>query len=589
MSGEETMFFSRFIAGNIFCSVFALLLMLVKALLGKRLTSAYHYRVWLLLMLALLAVFLPASALRPLWTEVRVNASAQFPTSGETGEISMPVLTEIHDAAVLAEDSQTMAVLGTVWALGAALSAGMYVKGAMELARLRRGAEPVSGRVLAVFEKYRVELGICGRAALLRSYGVRAPVSFGLFLPCVILPCREAEEMTGRETEHVLLHELVHIRRRDSALNLLACALVALYWCNPVVRVALAQMRRDREVYCDWSVLSLMNTQDERLSYGHTLLRFAGGRRERPACAENGLGGSSVQLRYRIERISHFQRRTRRDSARGLVLFTAAALLVALELPVLAEFAGGEEIYVPERHIAVEEVDYSALFSGKEGCALIYDMCDDRYIAYRPQELMRRIPACSTYKPFSALNALERGIITPRESTLSWDGRAQPFPEWCSDHNLSSAMRGSVNWYFQRLDELAGDTLTGFFDRTDYGDARELARFGSGDGAGLKISPMEQVELLRGLYSDTLGCARENTRAVREAMLLSESGGNRLYGKTGTGGNERTETLGWFVGWVESEGNVYFFAVSLRCGEGANGADAQKIARGIFADMGIDI
>lgn len=40
---------------------------------------------------------------------------------------------------------------------------------------------------------------------------------------------------------------------------------------------------------------------------------------------------------------------------------------------------------------------------------------------------------------------------------LSWSDENQPFTAWNQDHNLASTLQSSVNWYFQRLDSLAGE------------------------------------------------------------------------------------------------------------------------------------
>lgn len=588
MSGGEAMFFSRFIAGNALCAVFGLILMLGKRLAGRRLTPAFHYWIWLMFMLALTAVFLPEGVLQPLrYAGNESGGEYAAVSNAAAGLAHVPENGGAYDAVILVKEPRLPAVLCCVWASGAALGGVAFAKGALELHRLRRKARAVNGGMLAVFYRCGERVRVRRQIWVLQSPRVRAPVSFGLVRPCVIVPDGSLDAVTCAEMEHVFLHELTHIRHWDSAMNYLACALAALYWFNPVVHLAFEQMRRDREAYCDWSVLCRMATVDERLNYGHTLLRFASGPREQPLGTENGFGGSA-RLRYRIELISQFEGRTKKSAVYGFVLLTAAAVLLVSSLPVLAEFSAVRDVYVPGRTLAVEQADYSAFFGGWEGCAVVYDMSADRYTAYRPEELTRRIPACSTYKLLSALNALEQGIITPQRSTLAWDGTPQPFAAWCGEQDLRSAMQNSVNWYFQQLDAVAGSTLAEF--------CREIGCAGEGpaggdwaDGAGLKISPLEQVELLRRIYGGELDCSPENIEAVRQAMLISEGGSGRLYGKTGTGKNGDTEIMGWFIGCAQTGADTYFFAVNVRSGEGVNGADAQEIAREIMESMGIEI
>ncbi|MDI5788909.1 penicillin-binding transpeptidase domain-containing protein [Bacillus licheniformis] len=50
---------------------------------------------------------------------------------------------------------------------------------------------------------------------------------------------------------------------------------------------------------------------------------------------------------------------------------------------------------------------------------------------------------------FSALLALESGIITKNNSQMTWDGTQYPYKEWNQDQDLFSAMSSSATWYFK--------------------------------------------------------------------------------------------------------------------------------------------
>lgn len=53
----------------------------------------------------------------------------------------------------------------------------------------------------------------------------------------------------------MLLHEQYHIRHHDLWVRLLACALQAVYWYNPLIWVGIRCMERDMEMRCDEYVL----------------------------------------------------------------------------------------------------------------------------------------------------------------------------------------------------------------------------------------------------------------------------------------------------------------------------------------------
>ena len=195
----------------------------------------------------------------------------------------------------------------------------------------------------------------------------------------------------------------------------------------------------------------------------------------------------------------------------------------------------------------------------------------------------------STYKIYDALMALESGIITPDSSSMTWDGTEYGFDAWNSDQDLTTAMQNSVNWYFQSLDRQAGrDTVADFYDRIGYGNRDTSGDIGSyWMESTLKISPVEQVELLTELYYNEFGFSQKNTDAVKDSLKLSSGQTGTLSGKTGTGMVDGKNVNGWFVGYVEQAENVYFFAVNIQGEEGATGSAASNLALSVLRSYGI--
>ena len=105
--------------------------------------------------------------------------------------------------------------------------------------------------------------------------------------------------------------------------------------------------------------------------------------------------------------------------------------------------------------------------------------------------------------------------------------------------------------------------------------------------SSLKISPIEQVELLTKLENNSLGFASENVNAVKDAICLSSSDAGTFYGKTGTGRVDGQDVNGWFIGFVETTDNTYFFATNIGADRGAAGGNAAEITMSILSDMNI--
>lgn len=116
-----------------------------------------------------------------------------------------------------------------------------------------------------------------------QAYGIRVPVrlcvlddwnapaTLGIVRPTIILPAT-AESLTSCELQHVLWHELAHVRRCDAAWNCLWIFVRCLQWWNPCFWWAQRAWLSERELACDALAIQLISTSPAE--YGRTLLRF---------------------------------------------------------------------------------------------------------------------------------------------------------------------------------------------------------------------------------------------------------------------------------------------------------------------------
>lgn len=118
------------------------------------------------------------------------------------------------------------------------------------LTRLYAGSLAAPQAWLEIFDELKgrlqVRLGI--------SPAVAVPVTFGWRRPVVLLPeaARGWEEAQLREA---LLHELAHVRRHDWALQMIARAVRALHWFDPLVWLLSRRLLLEAELACDDQVL----------------------------------------------------------------------------------------------------------------------------------------------------------------------------------------------------------------------------------------------------------------------------------------------------------------------------------------------
>ena len=304
-------------------------------------------------------------------------------------------------------------------------------------------------------------------------------------------------------------------------------------------------------------------------------------------------------MKRRIVNIASYEKPTFGKTVRGMAAFTLTAVLLFGLVPFLSTFAA-EENYSSWNSSALISnntgnltlTDLSDYFGKYEGSFVLYDTANDSWSIYNMDHAALRVAPNSTYKIYDALFGLEEGVITPEDSRIIWNGENYPFDAWNADQTLPSAMSASVNWYFQALDErLGASVLSDYLQEIGYGNENMSGALSTyWLESSLKISPIEQVELLRKLQNNSFGFAPENIHAVKEAICLSSSDDGTLYGKTGTGRVDGQDVNGWFIGFVEADDSTCFFATNIRadggCTEGgATGSRATEITMSILSDM----
>lgn len=430
------------------------------------------------------------------------------------------------------------------------------------------------------------ELKISQQVSLYASCALASPVSYGLFRPRIIIPQDMDIVLGADDVRFIFLHELQHLKHRDAALNYISCLLQILYWFNPLVWYGFRIMQRDREIACDHSVICTVGRK-RAASYGHTLIRYAEKLQQNAFLSPlSNLGGEKSLIVQRIKEITDYKTETPARRFKSFCILSLAVILVYTASPFLTAYAA-EDSPCELSGRNVEEIDLSSYFHGNDGAFVLYDMAEDSYLIYNEELSTKRVSPNSTYKIYSALFALEEGVITPESSGRPWDGAEYRFDSWNQDQSLRTAMQNSVNWYFQGLDAQTGyAALSSYYSRISYGNCDLTAGISSyWAESSLKISPAEQTSLLAGLLQNRWGFRAENIQAVKDAMFIGSTPVGELYGKTGTGSDGTQNINGWFVGFLEDNGHVYCFAVNLPNGPDASGNAASEIAIDILNDI----
>jgi beta-lactamase regulating signal transducer with metallopeptidase domain len=163
----------------------------------------------------------------------------------------------------------------SIWLFGVAIGLLWLAAGRYGLARVRRRATPLDTREWrAMLDAERAHAGVTQDVTLLASDAVSTPVTWGILEPVIVLP--EAALVWSDERRRVvLMHELAHIARRDSATQLVATLACVAYWIHPLVILAARRLRAECERACDERVLELGTPATDYAAHLLDVARFA--------------------------------------------------------------------------------------------------------------------------------------------------------------------------------------------------------------------------------------------------------------------------------------------------------------------------
>ncbi|HLO89566.1 MAG TPA: class D beta-lactamase [Lentimicrobium sp.] len=222
----------------------------------------------------------------------------------------------------------------------------------------------------------------------------------------------------------------------------------------------------------------------------------------------------------------------------------------------------------------IEMPDFKSLLDSFQlsGSILVFDKDNNTYYS---NDFMwaeeGHLPA-STFKIPNSIIALETGVISSDSSILKWDGKPRRLKAWEQDLTLRDAFKVSCVPCYQEIARKIGvKRMREYLDKLQYPgmvfDTSSIDRFWlEGDS---KISQMQQIEFLYRFYFSKLPVSGRTQQIVKSIMLSEKTDQYRLSGKTGWGIRDGKDNA-WYVGFLETNNKVYFFATNVIPKEGFN-------------------
>lgn len=214
-----------------------------------------------------------------------------------------------------------------------------------------------------------------------------------------------------------------------------------------------------------------------------------------------------------------------------------------------------------------------------------------------------RVSPASTFKIALSVMGYDSGLLkNAHEPALPY--RKEYAAQWEFARRTTDPtgwLRDSIVWYSQELTRRMGRERFGQYVETfAYGNKNLAGDPGRDNGlthawlsSSLKISPREQVVFLRKLLHHELPVSKEAVDAtVAIIPTFTAKDGWTVRGKTGSGfrvspsgQRDRSQRIGWFVGWANKDDKTFLFARIATDQGGDKVLAGPKVRDALLADL----
>jgi beta-lactamase regulating signal transducer with metallopeptidase domain len=265
-----------------------------------RLNASTRYAAWWTVLAAVLC--LPLTQWRTLSAQPEIDttiiaADLTASTPPPSVEASAPVVSPTPSTPfpIHLETGRYGLILAALWAAGTFANLLRLFLSYLDLRGILKRARPLDPELLT---RWTARFDIRRPVNLLTSEEIGSPLAAGYLHPSVLVPESLLSRLEGDLADHVLIHELAHLGRRDDWAKLAGRLLEAAVWFHPVARWILKRLEFERELACDDWVAAVSS----RRAYAASLTRLAELRvgKSQHALAASMVGqGSQVGRRVR--------------------------------------------------------------------------------------------------------------------------------------------------------------------------------------------------------------------------------------------------------------------------------------------------
>ncbi|HCX3138871.1 TPA: beta-lactam sensor/signal transducer BlaR1 [Staphylococcus aureus] len=570
-----------------FCFIF-LLLLFFRYILKRYFNYMLNYKVWYLTLLAGLIPFIPIkfsffkfNNLNNQEPTVESNSHNLNPNINTTKPVH-EFTTDIHKFNWDSIDN----ICTVIWIVLVIILSFKFLNSLLYLKYLKKQSlylnEKEKDKINKILFNHQYKRNIVIR----KAEPIHSPITFWYGKYIILIPSLYFKSINDKKLKYIILHEYAHAKNRDT-LHLIIFHIFSIAMSyNPLIQIVKRKMIHDNEVEADRFVLNNINKYEFK-SYAEAImdsvLKTSFFNKN---ILSHSFNGKKSLLKRRLINIK--EANLKKQSKLILIFICIFTFFIMI---IQSQFLMGQSLtdynYKKPLQSDYQILDESKNFGSNSGSFVMYSMKKDKYYIYNEKESRKRYSPDSTYKIYLALFGLDRHIISDKNSRMSWNHNHYPFDSWNKDQDLNTAIQNSVNWYFERIsNQLSKNYTSDQLKQLNYGNKNLGSYKAYWLEDSLKISNLEQVIVLKNMMEQNNHFSKNEKKQLSSSLLIRKNENYELYGKTGTGIVNGKYNNGWFVGYVITNHDKYYFSTHLS-DEKASGENAKLINEKILKEMGV--
>lgn len=570
-----------------FCFIF-LLLLFFRYILKRYFNYMLNYKVWYLTLLAGLIPFIPIK-----FSFFKFNnLNNQEPTVESNSHNLNPNINTIKPVHEFTTDIHKFNwdsidnICTVIWIVLVIILSFKFLNSLLYLKYLKKQSlylnEKEKDKINKILFNHQYKRNIVIR----KAESIHSPITFWYGKYIILIPSLYFKSINDKKLKYIILHEYAHAKNRDT-LHLIIFHIFSIAMSyNPLIQIVKRKMIHDNEVEADRFVLNNINKYEFK-SYAEAImdsvLKTSFFNKN---ILSHSFNGKKSLLKRRLINIK--EANLKKQSKLILIFICIFTFFIMI---IQSQFLMGQSLtdynYKKPLQSDYQILDESKNFGSNSGSFVMYSMKKDKYYIYNEKESRKRYSPDSTYKIYLALFGLDRHIISDKNSRMSWNHNHYPFDSWNKDQDLNTAIQNSVNWYFERIsNQLSKNYTSDQLKQLNYGNKNLGSYKAYWLEDSLKISNLEQVIVLKNMMEQNNHFSKNEKKQLSSSLLIRKNENYELYGKTGTGIVNGKYNNGWFVGYVITNHDKYYFSTHLS-DEKASGENAKLINEKILKEMGV--